>query len=67
MTLTDDHMVRLLTSATDLPGTSLGIKILMSRLRVEVRAQPSSLAAKRAELTAFLHKNPDAAAELAQC
>jgi hypothetical protein len=67
MTIPDTKLAQLLTTASDLPGASLGVRILVSRLRIEVRAQPAAIAAKQAELKTYLQKNPDAAAELAKC
>lgn len=56
----------LLTSASDLSKASLATRILVSRLRIEVRVQPATLAAKIAEFKAFIAKNDFAAADLAK-
>lgn len=57
---------RTLSENGDLKGASLGTRILVNRLRVELRANPSSLLVKVAELKDYVARNPAAAAELAQ-
>lgn len=55
----------LLTSTSDLSKASLATRILVSRLRIEVKAQPASLSGKIEELKAFIAKNAFANADLA--
>jgi hypothetical protein len=58
-------MRELLTSTSDLAKASLATRIFISRLRIEVRAQPTQLAAKMDELKAFIAKNAFALSDLA--
>lgn len=62
----DENRIKdLLTGTADLSKASLATRILVSRLRIEVKAQPASLAAKVDELKAFVAKNAFANADLA--
>lgn len=63
--LSDPRWRRVLTSESDLGAASLATRILVARLRREVRAQPASLAAKIDELRAFLLKNSFAVKDVA--
>lgn len=65
MNLTDDKLRQTIASSADLAGASLVTRIVVNRLRMEVRANPASLAAKMLELKDFASKNPDTARELA--
>lgn len=62
----DPRWSRVLTSEKDLAGTSLATRILVARLRGEVRRAPGQLAGSIAELRAFMAKNNFAAADLAR-
>ena len=66
MILSDDTLRQTISSSNDLPAASLVTRILVNRLRMEVRANPGSISAKIAELKAFIAKNPNAATELAR-
>jgi hypothetical protein len=61
----DKRLMALLTSTTDLSKASLATRILVSRLRIEVRAKPETLTEKLAELKAFIAKNAFAGIDLA--
>lgn len=62
----DENRIKdLLTGTADLSKASLATRILVSRLRIEVKAQPASLASKVDELKAFVAKNAFANADLA--
>lgn len=61
----DKKLTALLTGTTDLSKASLATRILVSRLRIEVRAQPATLPAKLEELKAFIAKNAFAGIDLA--
>ena len=61
----DKRLTALLTGSTDLSKASLATRILVSRLRIEVRAKPDSLPAKLEELKAFIAKNVFAGIDLA--
>jgi hypothetical protein len=61
----DKRLTALLTGSTDLSKASLATRILVSRLRIEVRAKPDSLPAKLEELKAFIAKNAFAGIDLA--
>lgn len=61
----DKRLTALLTSTTDLSKASLATRILVSRLRIEVRAKPECLTEKLAELKAFIAKNAFAGIDLA--
>jgi len=63
---TDPRWSRVLTNESDLSAASLATRILISRLRREVKAAPASLAAKIAELRDFATKNPFAVADVAR-
>lgn len=67
MSIPDAKLTQVLTSNSDLQAASLGTRIFINRLRVEVRVTPASLDGKRDELKAFLARNAGAAAELALC
>ena len=63
---TDPRWSRVLTSESDLTAASLATRILISRLRREVKAAPATQAAKIAELRDFVAKNAFAVADLAR-
>ena len=65
MSLTDDKLRQTITSAADLAGASLVTRIVVNRLRMQVRANPAKLDDKVLELKDFFAKNPDAAREFA--
>ncbi|MEM9839936.1 MAG: hypothetical protein AAF830_12400 [Pseudomonadota bacterium] len=58
-------LTRALQSDSDLSSASLATKILVARLRKEVKADPASLTAKTAELATFFQKNTFATRDLA--
>ncbi len=61
----DNRLTALLTGTTDLSKASLATRILVSRLRIEVKAQPANLPAKLEELKSFIAKNAFAGIDLA--
>ena len=63
--MNDRDLEALLQASTNMPMAGLATRILVSRLRIEVRARPADLAAKLAELKAYLSKNPAEVAVLA--
>lgn len=65
MSLTDDKLRQTITSTADLAGASLVTRIVVNRLRMQVRANPAKLDDKVLELKAFFAQNPDAAREFA--
>jgi hypothetical protein len=65
MSLSDEKLRQTITSAADLAGASLVTRIVVNRLRIEVRTNPQKLTDKILELKDFIAKNPDAARELA--
>ena len=56
---------RVLTSESDLSDAVLATKLLVARLRHEVKAQPGSLGPKIAELRAYFQKNISAVRDIA--
>ena len=56
---------RVLTSESDLSGAVLATKLLVTRLRREVRTQPAALGSKIAELRNYCAKNAFAAKDIA--
>lgn len=63
--MTEAQMKSLITGTSDLSKASLATRILIGRLRIEARNQPSCLGVKIEELKAFITKNAFAAADLA--
>lgn len=61
----DSSLKALLTGTTDLKQASLATRILISRMRIELKAKPDQLPAKLDELKAFLVKNAFARDDLA--
>lgn len=61
----DKRLAALLTGSSDLSKASLATRILVSRLRIELKAKPDTLPAKLQELKAFIAKNAFAATDLA--
>jgi len=61
----DKRLAALLTGSSDLSKASLATRILLSRLRIELKAKPDTLPAKLEELKAFIAKNAFAATDLA--
>lgn len=61
----DTSLQTLLTSTSDLKQASLATRILISRMRIELKAKPEQLPAKLEELKAFLAKNAFARDDLA--
>ena len=59
-------LATLITSDENLAGASLATRILLGRLRIEVRNNPAQLDAKVAELLDFVRRNDYAANDLAQ-
>ena len=56
---------RVLTSESDLSDAVLATKLLVTRLRHEVKAQPGSLGPNIAELRAYFQKNISAVRDIA--
>lgn len=64
-TPSDSSLSALITGTFDIPKASLATRILVSRIRLEVRARPSELGAKLTELKDFIAKNDFARTDLA--
>lgn len=64
--MNDPRWSRVLTSDADLSAASLATRILVTRLRREVAAAPTTLSAKIAELRDFVAKNAFASADVAR-
>ena len=62
----DPRWRRALTSDEDLCAAALSTRLLVSRLRREVRADPACLEQKAEELRAFFRNNADARPDLAR-
>jgi hypothetical protein len=62
---TDPRWQRVLTSDGDLSSASLATKILITRLRREVRNAPAAIQEKIGELRAYFEKNAFAQADFA--
>lgn len=62
----DPRWSRVLTNESDLSAASLATRILISRLRREVKAAPGTIGAKAGELRDFVTKNPFAVADVAR-
>ncbi len=60
----DIRLTALLTGTSDLSMARLATRILVSRLRIEVRAKPATLPAKLEELKAFIARNAFAGIDL---
>ena len=63
---TDPRWERVLTNDSELVGASLATRILVTRLRGEVRKAPTVLGASITELRAFIAKNGFAQADAAR-
>lgn len=63
--MNDATLQKVLTSTSDLSQASLATKILISRLRLDISAQPGNLGSAMAELKAFFAKHPFAQKDLA--
>lgn len=61
----DPRWGRVLTSESELTGSILATKILITRLRREVQARPGALAEKILELRTYFEKNASAAKDIA--
>lgn len=61
----DGSLTALITGTFDIPKASLATRILVSRIRLEVRAKPAELNTKLSELKDFIAKNDFAKADLA--
>lgn len=61
----DPRLKRVLLSASDVSKASLATRIVLSRLRQEVREVPTSLPAKLQEFAAFFSKHSFAEKDLA--
>ncbi|SLN33353.1 hypothetical protein AQS8620_01137 [Aquimixticola soesokkakensis] len=64
-TANDPCWTRVLTSEKDLSAASLATKILVTRLRREVKGAPAEMMAKINELRAYFEKNAFALKDLA--
>ncbi|CUH79095.1 hypothetical protein [Tropicibacter naphthalenivorans] len=61
----DPRWSRILQTDKELPQASLATRILLTRLRGDVRSSPGALAAKIAELRAYFEKNTFAQKDIA--
>ncbi|MGO4852733.1 hypothetical protein [Phaeovulum sp. W22_SRMD_FR3] len=62
----DPRWSRVLTSESDLSAASLATRILVTRLRREVKSAPAVLSSKIGELRDFVGKNTFAHADVAR-
>ncbi|MEI4473036.1 hypothetical protein [Frigidibacter sp. MR17.24] len=62
--LSDPRWKRVLTSEAELGSASLATRILVNRLRREVKAVPGSIGSKSAELRDFVTRNSFALADI---
>lgn len=62
----DPRWRRVLTSESDLAAASLATRILVTRLRRDVKASPATLNDQIAELRSFVAKNAFAVADAAR-
>jgi len=62
----DPRWKRVLTTESDLSSAALATRILVTRLRRDVKAAPATLGAKISELRDFVMKNPFAVADMAR-
>lgn len=61
----DPRWQRVLTSESDLSGSVLATKILVTRLRREIKMQPGAMSEKVSELRAYFEKNSFATKDIA--
>jgi len=64
--MNETRLKSLITGTADLSGAGLASRLLLNRLRIEVRHKPATLPEKVAELMAFIAKNPAAAQDFAR-
>lgn len=64
--MNETRLKALITGTSDLSKASLASRVMLNRLRVEVRTNPASLPAKLAELSAFIAKHAYAAEDFAR-
>lgn len=62
----DPRWTRVLQSDSDLSAASLATKILITRLRREVKTAPATLSAHISDLRAYFEKNAFAQSDIAQ-
>jgi hypothetical protein len=65
MKISDTALRQLITTKSDLPAASLGLRILVNRLRIQTNANPRLIDTALAELRDFVSRNPSAQTELA--
>jgi hypothetical protein len=65
MKISDAALRQLITTKADLPAASLGLRILVNRLRIQTNANPGLLDTALSELRDFVARNPSAQTELA--
>lgn len=65
MSQNEAMLARIITTADDIPSASLGLKIMINRLRIQARSNPAAIAAGIAELRDHLQRNPDSRSALA--
>lgn len=66
LTPTSPQIARLLTEGTDLSKASLATRIMIARIRTEVKLNPACRSAKVDELLQFAANNAFAAADIAK-
>jgi len=59
MSQNDALLRRIITTTDDIPSATLGLKILINRLRIQARSNPDTLATGIVELRDHLQRNPD--------
>ncbi len=60
MSQNDVLLRRIITTTDDIPSATLGLKILINRLRIQARSNPDAIAAGIVELRDHMQRNPDA-------
>ncbi|MCH8467196.1 MAG: hypothetical protein LAT78_11610 [Roseinatronobacter sp.] len=62
MSVNDALLRRILSTPDDIPSAPLALKLLVNRLRIQIRANPSFLTGGVAELRDHLRQNPQSRA-----
>jgi hypothetical protein len=65
MSVSDALLRRILLSADDVPAASLALRLLVNRIRIQIRAKPDGITVGIAELRDHLRQNPQSEAVFA--
>lgn len=65
MSVNDALLRRILLSADDIPSASLALKLMVNRLRIQIRAKPEIISDGITELRDHLRQNPQSEAVFA--